>query len=103
MIGTDINAKNGMRDSDKYKDVLRPNGISARNEKGKSLLSIYAQRKLKVENTSFTNELYATYHCNRYEIPIMHDVIITSRGLHKQARNCKVTEDGAEAITKKSR
>ena len=45
-IGADINTEIGVRDYDKYKDILGPNDISTCNEKGKSLLSIYCKFEL---------------------------------------------------------
>ena len=97
IFGADINAKIGIRDRNEYSDVLGPNGIELRNEKGKNLLGIYANRNLMVENTFFTHDNYATYHCKKYDTPSIHDVIVVSKGLHKRVRNCKATNDGAES------
>jgi hypothetical protein len=67
------------------------------NKEGKSVLRIYAQRKFKVRNTFSTNSSYAAYHCKQYKIPSMHNIIITSKGLHRRVRTYKATENGAES------
>ena len=54
ILGADVNARIGVRDREEYASVLGPNGHDGRNLRGEGLLQIYAEAKLKVENTFFT-------------------------------------------------
>jgi hypothetical protein len=48
IIGSDINAKVGLRDCDNVKAVLGPHGPIHRNTRGSNLLSLYLSHQLRI-------------------------------------------------------
>ena len=63
VLGSDINARIGIRNCDEHKETIGPHGIDRSNVRGKNLLQVLTANKLRVENTFFQHrpDEYATY------------------------------------------
>ena len=63
ILGSDINARIGIRHCDKHKETLGPHGIQRSNARGENLLQVLTANNLRVENTFFQHrpEEYITY------------------------------------------
>ena len=76
--GHDVNANLGIRKK-LYKGVIGPLGIDNRNTKGRRLLSVLSQNRLKVTNSYFKKSSFVTWRSfNASRSPHMLDVITTS-------------------------
>jgi hypothetical protein len=101
MIGSDINARIGIRTCEEHASMIGPHGIERSNKRGKNLLHILGAHQMRVENTFFQHnqEEYATYSSiptTLYPqgIPSMHDIFMCSQSLHKQVRDCNTILEG---------
>ena len=101
VLGSDINARIGIRNCDEHKETIGPHGIDRSNARGENLLQVLTANKLRVENTFFQhrpNE-YATYtslptpHHPR-GIPSMHDIFACSTSFHKRIQDCAAVVHG---------
>jgi hypothetical protein len=63
VIGSDINARIGIRTCEEHASVIGPHGIERGNARGENLLHILGAHQMCVKNTFFKNnqEEYATY------------------------------------------
>ena len=101
ILGSDINARIGIRHCDKHKETLGPHGIQQSNARGENLLQVLTANNLRVENTFFQHrpEEYITYsslpmaHHPR-GVPSMHDIFACSTSFHKRVRDCVTSLDG---------
>jgi hypothetical protein len=59
ILGADVNAKLGSRDSNELAAVCGPHGPPRWNVRGSNLLALYLSYNLRVENTFFD----ASFHC----------------------------------------
>ena len=78
-----------------YKLLIGPFGIDNRNMKGRILLSVLNQNRLRVANSYFNIPSFVTcrsFNASRY--PHMLDVITTSDLFFKHVRDCGVTPKG---------
>jgi hypothetical protein len=101
VIGSDINARIGVRTCNEHKQVLGPHGIPRSNTRGENLLQVLAAHKLRVKNTFFNHsaEEYVTYTSiptNHHPtgIPSMHDVFACLQSLHKRIHDCQAVLHG---------
>ena len=97
IAGQDINANVGIS-SLVFDDVLGPNGIRNRNAKGKDLLFLIKDQKLKVLLSYFTHKCYTTW--KSFAIgnsPHMLDSFICSESFLKRVRDCKVSNIGVRS------
>ena len=61
IIGADVNAHVGRRDSEELEDILGPFGPSKRNKKGCDLINTYQTNQLRILNTFFRSDSYTTH------------------------------------------
>jgi hypothetical protein len=61
IMGADVNARLGKRECAEHSKIIGPHGIDRSNEQGKNLLMLYSTHQLRIENTFFEHEHYATY------------------------------------------
>ena len=97
IIGSDINAKVGMRDCEAFKVVLGPHGPARRNTCGSNLLSLYLSHELRIENTSFDAPNHTTFTNVKDGDKTMIDIFDCAKSLHCQVRNCWATAEGVES------
>ena len=104
IIGSDINARIGIRTCDKHANVIGPHGIERSNARGENLLHILGAHRMHVENTFFQHNQadYATYSSiptsiHPQGIQSMHDIFMCSQSLHKRVRDCNTTLDRANS------
>ena len=95
--GHDVNANLGIRKK-LYKGVIGPFGIDNRNMKGRRLLSVLSQNRLRVTNSYFKKSSFVTWRSfNASRYPHMLDVITTSDLFFKHVRDCGVTSTGTRS------
>ncbi|EJK71853.1 hypothetical protein THAOC_06666, partial [Thalassiosira oceanica] len=102
IMGGDINASIGIR-VDADEKVLGPNGMDYRcstvtsRAREDDVLNLLTQQCMRVQNTYFTHDEYATYFDKCDKLPVMYDIFATSQSFHKRVRDCKVVDSGIES------
>ena len=92
--GHDVNSNLGAR-KNFYKGVIGPFGIDNRDMKGRILLIVLSQNRLRVANSYFTKPSFVTWRSfNASRSPHMLDLITTSDSFLKHVRDCGVTPTG---------
>ena len=92
--GHDVNSNLGMMGK-LYKGEIGPFGIDKRNMKGRRILSVLSQNRLRVTNSYFNKPSFVTWRSfNASRSPHMLDVITTSYSFFKHVRDCGVTSTG---------
>jgi hypothetical protein len=97
IIGADINAKLGRRDSDELRSVLGPHGPGRRNTLGTNLISVYLSHGLRIENTFFAAPSHYTLTNINGSDQTMIDIVAFSQQLQCRIQNCCITSDGVES------
>ena len=97
IIGADINAKVGRRDSDDLNAVLGPYGPSRQNTRGSNLLDLYLSHKLRVKNTFFDAPTHTTFTNIKDNDRTMIDIFACGKQLHCRVHNCRVVPNGIES------
>jgi exonuclease III len=60
IMGADVNVRLGKRECAEHSKIIGPHGIDQSNERGRNLLTLYSTHQLRIENTFFEHEHYAT-------------------------------------------
>jgi hypothetical protein len=104
VIGSDINARIGIRTCEEHASVIGPHGIERSNARGENLLHIRGAHQMFVENTFFQHnqEEYATYSSiptthHPQGIPSMHDIFMCLQSLHKRVRDRNTILEGVNS------
>ena len=96
ILGQDINCNVGICD-DRQSDLrctIGPFGLDNRNKKGLDLIQTMLQWDLKIANTYFKKQNYATYRNINGNSHHMLDVFSTSTSLFKRVRDCGIIDGG---------
>ena len=92
--GHDVNANLGIC-TKMYRKTLGPWGIDNCNMKGRRLLGVFSQHRLKVTNSFYKNPSFVTWRSfGNSKSPHMLDLISGSETFFKCVRNCGVSPRG---------
>ena len=95
LLGADVNCNVGVR-STIFSDVVGPNGIGNRNQKGKDLLYLLKSNRLRILLTYFTHDNYVTYrNFSASKSPHMLDNFICCHAFFKRVIDCEAVKTGA--------
>jgi hypothetical protein len=104
VVGSDINARIGIKTCPKHPSVIGPHGIEHSNSCGENLLHILGTHQMCIKNTFFRHgpDEYVTYSSiptNLYPhgIPSMHSIFMCSQSLHKRVRDCNTILEGVNS------
>ena len=90
-----MNAQVGKCDCEEYDAILGPFGIETRNDKGRDFFRPTNAFRLRIMNTCFQHEHYATHESsNEQKTKSMIDTIAVSQQLVSSVTDCAVTNDG---------
>ena len=97
-MNKDVNYRIGRRDQEEYCSVLGMNIFDVMNIKGDNLLEIYGSNNLRDENNFYTQDNYNTYVSKGMDKTLsMHDILTIDQTTHKQIRDRKSVNDGADS------